>query len=73
VLSMGLVEPLIAVLLGAVFLHERLTVITGVGGICILAAVAVVLDVGRTTDSARQAGSGPSRPDDRITSSDDGS
>jgi drug/metabolite transporter (DMT)-like permease len=46
-LSMGLVEPLVAVLLGAAFLSERMTLRTAVGGVCILAAVAVVLDVFR--------------------------
>ena len=44
-LSMGLIEPLVAVLLGAVFLGETLTVRTIVGGLCILVAVGVVLDV----------------------------
>ena len=42
---MGLIEPLVAVLLGAVFLGETLTVRTIVGGVCILIAVAAVLDV----------------------------
>jgi drug/metabolite transporter (DMT)-like permease len=44
-LSMGLIEPLIAVLLGAVFLGERLTIRTTLGGVSILVAVGVVLDV----------------------------
>jgi drug/metabolite transporter (DMT)-like permease len=44
-LSMGLIEPLIAVLLGAVFLAESLTIRTTLGGLCILVAVAVVLDL----------------------------
>jgi len=44
-LSMGLVEPLIAVMLGAAFLDERMTLRTIGGGICVLVAVAVVLDV----------------------------
>ena len=44
-LSMGLIEPLIAVVLGAFFLDERLTLRTGIGGICILIAVSVVLDL----------------------------
>ena len=44
-LSMGLIEPLVAVLLGAIFLHEQLTVKTAVGGVCILVAVGVVLDL----------------------------
>ena len=42
---MGLIEPLIAVLLGAVFLGETLTIRTTFGGLCILLAVAVVLDL----------------------------
>jgi drug/metabolite transporter (DMT)-like permease len=44
-LSMGLVEPLIAVALGAVFLGEQMTVRTVVGGVCVLLSVAVVLDL----------------------------
>jgi drug/metabolite transporter (DMT)-like permease len=44
-LSMGLIEPLIAVLLGAAFLGERLTLKTMVGGVCILVAVSVVLNL----------------------------
>jgi drug/metabolite transporter (DMT)-like permease len=44
-LSMGLIEPLVAVLLGAVFLGERLTLNTALGGVCILVAVGVVLDL----------------------------
>lgn len=44
-LSMGLIEPLVAILLGAIFLGETLTVRTMVGGACILIAVAAVLDV----------------------------
>ena len=46
-LSMGLVEPLVAVLLGAAILGERMSVRTAVGGVGILLAVAVVLDVFR--------------------------
>ena len=46
-LSMGLIEPLIAVLLGAVFLAETVTTRTALGGLCILLAVAVVLDLVR--------------------------
>lgn len=42
-LSMGLVEPFIAVLLGAAFLDERLGVRTLVGGVAVLASVWVVL------------------------------
>jgi drug/metabolite transporter (DMT)-like permease len=44
-LGMGLIEPLVAILLGSVFLDERLTVRTLVGGVCILVAVAAVLDL----------------------------
>lgn len=46
-LSMGLVEPLVAVLLGAAFLAEKMSSKTVIGGLCILVAVAVVLDVFR--------------------------
>ena len=46
-LSMGLVEPLVAVLLGAAFLGEKMSSKTVIGGVCILVAVAVVLDVFR--------------------------
>jgi drug/metabolite transporter (DMT)-like permease len=42
-LSMGFVEPLIAVLLGAVLLDERLTARTVLGGIAVLASVWAVL------------------------------
>ena len=44
-LSMGLLEPLVAVLLGAAFLKESVSTGTLVGGLCILVAVAVVLDL----------------------------
>ncbi len=44
-LSMGLIEPLIAVVLGALFLDERLTVSMALGGLLILVSVAVVLDM----------------------------
>jgi drug/metabolite transporter (DMT)-like permease len=44
-LSMGLIEPLIAVILGAAFLREHLTFRAAVGGVLILIAVAVVLDL----------------------------
>jgi drug/metabolite transporter (DMT)-like permease len=44
-LSMGLVEPLVAVLLGAAFLEERMSTVTAAGGVCILVAVGVVLDL----------------------------
>jgi drug/metabolite transporter (DMT)-like permease len=46
-LSMGLIEPLLAVLLGAAFLDETMTVETIAGGLCILVSVAVVLDIFR--------------------------
>ena len=46
-LSMGLVEPLVAVLLGIVFLGEQMSGRTIAGGLCILGSVAVVLDVAR--------------------------
>lgn len=39
VLSMALVEPLIAVILGAIVLHETVTVTAAAGGLCILASV----------------------------------
>ena len=48
-LSMGLVEPLAAVLLGAAFLAEQMSPWTAIGGLCILVAVAVVLDIFRVT------------------------
>ena len=44
-LVMGLVEPLIAVLLGALLLGETVTGWTLVGGICIIVSVALVLDL----------------------------
>jgi drug/metabolite transporter (DMT)-like permease len=44
-LSMGLIEPLLAVLLGAAFLDERMTIGAVIGGICILISVGVVLDI----------------------------
>ena len=43
VLSMALVEPLIAVLLGAIVLGERVTVTAGLGGLLILASIGMVL------------------------------
>jgi drug/metabolite transporter (DMT)-like permease len=42
-LSMGFVEPLIAVLLGGLFLGERVTLQTGLGGVAILASVWTIL------------------------------
>jgi drug/metabolite transporter (DMT)-like permease len=44
-LVMGLVEPLVAVLLGAIFLSETMTARTLAGGICILVGVAMVLEI----------------------------
>ncbi len=41
-LSMGLVEPLIAVLLGAAFLHERVTIHAGLGGILVLCSIFMI-------------------------------
>jgi drug/metabolite transporter (DMT)-like permease len=55
-LSMGLVEPLIAVLLGAAVLGERLTPKVGVGGLCILVAVGVVLDIFGGREARRDPG-----------------
>jgi drug/metabolite transporter (DMT)-like permease len=46
-LSMGLIEPLVAVLLGAAFLGEDVSIRTIVGGALILAGVAIVLDIFR--------------------------
>ena len=51
-LSMGLIEPLVAVLLGAIFLHEQLTGKTVAGGVLILIAVGVVLDLRRAKSSS---------------------
>jgi drug/metabolite transporter (DMT)-like permease len=41
-LSMGLVEPLIAVLLGAAFLHERVTVRAAAGGVLVLCSIFMI-------------------------------
>ena len=57
---MGLIEPLIAVVLGAFFLDERLTLRTGIGGICILIAVSVVLDLRKPPASAKAPAGKPS-------------
>ena len=43
VLAMALVEPLVAVLLGAVVLHETVTPMAGLGGLCILASIWLLL------------------------------
>ncbi len=44
-LVMGLIEPLIAVLLGALLLGETMTGWTLAGGVCIIVSVALVLDL----------------------------
>lgn len=41
-LSMALVEPLIAALLGAVFLHERITVNAAFGGVLVLCSIFMI-------------------------------
>ena len=41
-LSMGLVEPLLAVLLGAAFLHERVTAGAAAGGVLVLCSVFMI-------------------------------
>jgi drug/metabolite transporter (DMT)-like permease len=41
-LSMGLVEPLIAVLLGAAFLGERVTARAGIGGALVLCSIFMI-------------------------------
>jgi drug/metabolite transporter (DMT)-like permease len=41
-LSMGLVEPLIAVLLGAAFLHERVTASAAAGGVLVLGSIFMI-------------------------------
>jgi drug/metabolite transporter (DMT)-like permease len=41
-LSMGLVEPLIAVLLGAAFLHERVTLGAALGGVLVLCSIFMI-------------------------------
>ena len=46
-LSMALIEPLVAVLLGAAFLGEDVSIRTIVGGVLILAGVGIVLDIFR--------------------------
>jgi drug/metabolite transporter (DMT)-like permease len=46
VLAMALVEPLIALLLGAIVLHETVTPLAGAGGACILASIWLVLKEG---------------------------
>jgi len=41
-LSMGLVEPLIAVLLGAAFLQETVTIRAGIGGVLVLCGIFMI-------------------------------
>jgi drug/metabolite transporter (DMT)-like permease len=41
-LSMALVEPLIAVLLGAAFLHERVTIGAAAGGVLVLCSIFMI-------------------------------
>jgi drug/metabolite transporter (DMT)-like permease len=67
-LSMGLIEPLVAVLLGAVFLDERLTLHTVVGGVLILVAVGVVLDLRapRTREPAQRDSASAKAPADKT-------
>ena len=48
-LVMGLIEPLIAVLLGAMLLGETMTGWTLAGGVCIIVSVALVLDLFKRT------------------------
>jgi drug/metabolite transporter (DMT)-like permease len=52
-LVMGLIEPLIAVLLGALLLGETMTGWTLAGGICIIVSVALVLDLFERTPAGR--------------------
>ena len=68
-LSMGLIEPLIAVVLGAFFLDERLTLRTGIGGICILIAVSVVLDLRKPPASAKAPAGKPATREPRRQTS----
>lgn len=44
-LVMGLIEPVIAVMLGATFLQETMTGWTVAGGVCVLVSVGMVLDL----------------------------
>jgi drug/metabolite transporter (DMT)-like permease len=55
-LVMGLVEPLVAVLLGVIFLSETMTGWTLAGGICILVGVAMVLDMFHRSPASTGAG-----------------
>src|SRR5687767_7725126 len=43
VLSMALVQPLIAALLGALILGERFGIVAALGGVCILVSAAAIL------------------------------
>lgn len=58
VLLMAVVEPMIAVALGAVVLGERITVLTVVGSVCILTAVALGLRSPSTGERERHVGVG---------------
>lgn len=52
-LVMGLVEPFIAVVLGVIFLGERMTGRTLAGGLCIVVSVALVLDLFQRAPAGR--------------------
>jgi probable blue pigment (indigoidine) exporter len=52
-LVMGLIEPLIAVVLGAMLLGETMTGWTLAGGICIIVSVALVLDLFKRTPASQ--------------------
>jgi drug/metabolite transporter (DMT)-like permease len=54
VLAMALVEPLIAVLLGALVLHERVTVMAGAGGICIIGSIWLLMARPEPPDSRQE-------------------
>jgi drug/metabolite transporter (DMT)-like permease len=55
VLSMALVEPLIAVALGAIVLGETVTVTAVLGGICILVSVSLLITKRTLTDEGRRS------------------
>ena len=61
-LSMGLVEPFAAVLLGAAILGERMSARTVLGGVCILLSVAVVLDLHGSSLELDRRGRASGRP-----------
>jgi drug/metabolite transporter (DMT)-like permease len=52
-LSMGLVEPLIAVLLGAIVLDERLAAVTAIGGLCVMISIVFILREKRAVSGER--------------------